>query len=101
MDLVLGHGALRGLACRAPETTAVRRLGAAGRRRPPSTGALELQVGWEVRARARARKLYASRARRTARAMGPARGARGTFDIVRVHLLVFSSLVDVGHELVG
>ena len=29
------------------------------------------------------------------------RGARGTFDIVGVHLLVFSSLVDVGHGLVG
>ena len=54
-----------------------------------------------MRARARARKLYASRARRTARAMGPARGARGTFDIVSVHLLVFNPLVDVDHGLVG
>ena len=54
-----------------------------------------------MRARARARKLYAPRARSTARAIGPVRGARGTFDLVGVHLLVFSSLVDVGHGLVG
>jgi hypothetical protein len=72
-----------------------------GRSTVPSVNGRTGAAGWEVRARARARKLYAPRARRTARAVGPARGARGTFDIVGVHLLVFSSLVDVGHGLVG
>ena len=47
--VVLGHGAVRGLACRAPETTTVGRSGVPGRRRRPSTGALERQVGRRAR----------------------------------------------------
>ena len=72
-----------------------------GRSTVPSVNGRTGAAGWEVRARARARKLYAPRARSTARAIGPVRGARGTFDLVGVHLLVCSGLVDVGHVLVG